>query len=313
MDRKPSGQNCCKHIRLLRATRTWLCSALRLPTVNAATLYKRVTPPEDIESKEESSRQNDEDNLHTEVVVDDSEKQINTTTSGRLSKEQIQVYVEKEIQMTGWERIKQAYTVDPMTEYMPSEIVDLALMVAASFALGCTYGGIPALRLGKKRYVEKSQAVAYETRFHAVSESYNASSRGLVRYGWRWGWRVALVATSFQFISTCLSLYRYKVDMLNYGVAAGATGMMYRCNLGIRGMIGGGVAGLIVGIPAGVSLLFIHRLAGENSLERAVRMRADHMIGLQQQVDSSREQTAEAIASMKRWLEEKEKNEDSKR
>ena len=53
-------------------------------------------------------------------------------------------------------------------KYCPVECFDLILTSASGFLIGALYGGFPALRLGKKRYIDVSQGAAYETRFHAI-------------------------------------------------------------------------------------------------------------------------------------------------
>ncbi|XP_038069560.1 complex I assembly factor TIMMDC1, mitochondrial-like isoform X2 [Patiria miniata] len=179
---------------------------------------------------------------------------------------------------TGWDRIKQAYTADPETHEIPRELYELILMTTMGMLMGYAYGGVPASRHARDRYIQKSGAAIYSSRLEATGASYNAGVRGFIRYGYRWGWRIAFLAAGFQGISTCMSLYRDKQDITNYVSAAMVTGSLYRFNLGLRGLVGGAFAGAVVGIPAGLILMGAQKLQGETTLEKNKRVRQEKAI-----------------------------------
>nr|XP_054749708.1 complex I assembly factor TIMMDC1, mitochondrial-like [Lytechinus pictus] len=105
--------------------------------------------------------------------------------------------------------------------------------------------------------------------------SYNAASRGMIRYGFRWGWRTAILAGCYHGISTSLAVYRDKQDMICYTVAGVSTGVLYRINLGLRGMVGGAFVGGLLGIPCGALLLGFQHVMGETFIEKHRRVRAE--------------------------------------
>ncbi|XP_071784108.1 complex I assembly factor TIMMDC1, mitochondrial-like isoform X2 [Asterias amurensis] len=182
---------------------------------------------------------------------------------------------QEERKETGWDRVKEAYTYDKDNRYLPRELHELVLMAVLGMAGGYVYGGVPASRHARERYIEKSNAAIYSSRLEATGASYNAGTRGLIRYGYRWGWRTAVLATGFHGISTCLGLYRDKQDLTNYVSAAAITGSLFRFNLGLRGLVGGAFVGVLVGLPAGLALLGVQKMQGETFLEKNKRLRRE--------------------------------------
>ncbi|XP_002738575.1 complex I assembly factor TIMMDC1, mitochondrial-like [Saccoglossus kowalevskii] len=158
---------------------------------------------------------------------------------------------------------------------LSDEMDDVLRFSLGAFALGFVYGGLPASSLLRRRYIEKSQGEVYSHRVDAARQSQHAGVRGLIRYGWRWGWRVAALAGMFQGGSLIIALYRNKVDVLNYIAAAGISGSLYKTALGPRGMVAGGILGAVLGVPVGFSLVSLQKLAGEDVLEKFRRMKRD--------------------------------------
>ena len=111
MEKSQNEKHCCKYLTFMQAVRSRLCTALSFPTVNAATLYKRVTPPEEIsnDSEEETIKEIKTDHFETETEVNESK--TDTKVKSELEQE-IEKYAARDAQMTGWERIKQAYEKD---------------------------------------------------------------------------------------------------------------------------------------------------------------------------------------------------------
>lgn len=146
--------------------------------------------------------------------------------------------------------------------------------VVAALA-GLIYGGLPAARLARQRYIQASQAEIYTSRVDAVRSAHNAAIRGFVRYGWRWSWRVAAFVTLFNSVSTGLSVYRDKYALSHYAVAGAVTGGLFRLNLGLGGLVAGTVIGAVLGIPTGALIISMQSLAGESSIERRRRERRE--------------------------------------
>ncbi|CAG5933606.1 complex I assembly factor TIMMDC1, mitochondrial [Menidia menidia] len=175
---------------------------------------------------------------------------------------------------TGWERIKDLFDRDEMQKY-PEELTNVMKCGVTGAFVGFVYGGMPAARSARLRYIQVSQAEVYTNRVEAVRSAHNAAIRGFVRYGWRWSWRVSLIVTLFSSVNTGLSVYRDK-DALSNHIAAGAVTVgLFRLNLGLRGLVAGSVIGAVLGIPVGGLVIGLQSLTGESFRERRRRERRE--------------------------------------
>ncbi|XP_056157344.1 complex I assembly factor TIMMDC1, mitochondrial [Lampris incognitus] len=175
---------------------------------------------------------------------------------------------------TGWERIKDLFDRDETLKY-PEELTNVIKSGAAAALIGLVYGGMPAARHARQRYIQLHQAEIYTSRVDAVRSAHNAAIRGFVRYGWRWSWRVAAFVTLFNSISTGLSVYRDEYSLSHYVAAGAVTGGLFRLNLGLMGMIGGTVIGAVLGFPTGALIISMQNMAGEPFQDRRRRERRE--------------------------------------
>ncbi|XP_028288586.1 complex I assembly factor TIMMDC1, mitochondrial [Parambassis ranga] len=175
---------------------------------------------------------------------------------------------------TGWERIKELFDRSGTQKY-PEELINVINCCTFGAIAGFIYGGLPAARHARQRYIHVSQAELYTNRVDAVRSAHNAAIRGFVRYGWRWSWRVSVIVTLFNSVCTGLSVYQDK-DAVSHHVAAGAvTGGLYRLNLGLRGLVAGSIIGALLGAPAGALVIGLQSLTGETTRERRRRERRE--------------------------------------
>ncbi|XP_072318062.1 complex I assembly factor TIMMDC1, mitochondrial [Eucyclogobius newberryi] len=175
---------------------------------------------------------------------------------------------------TGWDRIKDLFERHPTRQY-PEEITNVVKSAAVAAVAGLFYGGLPAAREARKRYIQMSQAEIYTGRVEAVRLAHNAAIRGFVRYGWRWSWRVAAFVTLFNTVSTGLSVYRDKSPVSHFAAAGAVTGGLFRLNLGLGGLVAGSVIGAVLGIPAGLMIISMQSLSGETIRKRRQRERRE--------------------------------------
>uniref|UniRef100_A0A3Q4AMX1 Complex I assembly factor TIMMDC1, mitochondrial n=1 Tax=Mola mola TaxID=94237 RepID=A0A3Q4AMX1_MOLML len=173
---------------------------------------------------------------------------------------------------TGWARIKDLFDRD-VTQRYPEELTNVIKSGVVAALLGLIYGGLPAARHARQRYIQTSQAEIYTSRVDAVRSAHNAAIRGFVRYGWRWSWRVGAFVTLFNSISTGLSVYRDKYTLSHYTAAGAVTGGLFRLNLGVRGAVAGTIIGAV--LPTGALIISIQSLAGEAARERRRRERRE--------------------------------------
>ncbi|XP_074483763.1 complex I assembly factor TIMMDC1, mitochondrial [Sebastes fasciatus] len=173
---------------------------------------------------------------------------------------------------TGWDRVKDLFDRDATQRY-PEEVTNVIKSGAVAALAGLFYGGLPAARDARQRYIQVSQAEMYTSRVEAVRSAHNAAIRGFVRYGWRWSWRVAAFVTLFNSVSTGLSVYRDKSTISHYAAAGAVTGGLFRLNLGLGGLVAGTIIGAVLGIPTGALIMSMQSIAGETARERRRRER----------------------------------------
>ncbi|KAF1371681.1 hypothetical protein PFLUV_G00270970 [Perca fluviatilis] len=175
---------------------------------------------------------------------------------------------------TGWDRIKDLFDKDVKQRY-PEELTNVIKSGVVAALAGLLYGGLPAARHARQRYIQVSQAEIYTSRVEAVRSAHNAAIRGFVRYGWRWSWRVAAFVTLFNTVSTGLSVYRDKYSLSHYAAAGAVTGGLFRLNLGLGGLVAGTIIGAVLGIPTGALIISMQSISGETARERRRRERRE--------------------------------------
>ncbi|XP_029304172.1 LOW QUALITY PROTEIN: complex I assembly factor TIMMDC1, mitochondrial [Cottoperca gobio] len=175
---------------------------------------------------------------------------------------------------TGWDRIKNLFDIDAAQKY-PEELTNVIKSGAVGGLAGLLYGGLPAARHARQRYIQVSQAEMYTCRVEAVRSAHNAAIRGFARYGWRWSWRVAAFVSLFNSVSTGLSVYRDKYALSHYTAAGAVTGGLFRLNLGLRGLVAGTIIGAVMGFPTGALIISMQSMTGETARERRRRERRE--------------------------------------
>ncbi|XP_068612551.1 complex I assembly factor TIMMDC1, mitochondrial isoform X2 [Brachionichthys hirsutus] len=175
---------------------------------------------------------------------------------------------------TGWDRVKDLFAKD-VTQWYSDELTDVIKSGLFAGAVGFLYGGLPAARSARQRYIQASQAELYTSRVEAVRSAHNASIRGFLRYGWRWSWRVAALVVVFNSVNTGLSAYRDKSSLSHYAAAGAVAGGLFRLTLGLRGFVAGAIIGTALGIPSGALIIGMQALTGEDVRARRKRERRE--------------------------------------
>lgn len=179
-----------------------------------------------------------------------------------------------ELAEAGWDRIRELFDRSEMQQY-PEEVTNVVKSGLMAAVVGMCYGGIPAARYARQRFIEQSQAEVYHSRVDAVRSAHNAAIRGFVRFGWRWSWRVAAFVTLFNTVSTGMTVYRDKHALSHYAAAGAITGGVFRLNLGLGAVLAGTTIGAFLGLPAGALIMAMQKLTGETIQERRRRERRE--------------------------------------
>uniref|UniRef100_A0A8D1Y8K9 Complex I assembly factor TIMMDC1, mitochondrial n=1 Tax=Sus scrofa TaxID=9823 RepID=A0A8D1Y8K9_PIG len=168
---------------------------------------------------------------------------------------------------SGWDRLRELFVKDEQ-QRTSKELQDIYKAAISAGIIGWAYGGIPAFIHAKQHYIEQSQAEVYHNQFDAVHSAHRAATRGFIRYGWRWSWRTTLFVTIFNTVNTGLNVYRNKNALSHFVIAGAVTGSLFRINLGLHGLVAGGLIGALLGTPIGSLLMAIQKYCGETVQER---------------------------------------------
>ncbi|CAD7670778.1 unnamed protein product [Nyctereutes procyonoides] len=173
---------------------------------------------------------------------------------------------------SGWDRLRDLFVKDEQ-QRTSKELENIYKAAVSAGIIGWAYGGIPAFIHAKQRYVEQSQAEVYHNRFDAVQSAHRAATRGFIRYGWRWSWRTTVFVTIFNTVNTGLNVYRNKNALSHFVIAGAVTGGLFRINLGLHGLVAGGIIGALLGAPVGSLLMAFQKFYGETVQERTQKDR----------------------------------------
>ncbi|XP_062959854.1 complex I assembly factor TIMMDC1, mitochondrial [Cynocephalus volans] len=168
---------------------------------------------------------------------------------------------------SGWDRLLELFVKDEQ-QRTSKELDNICRAAVSAGIIGWVYGGIPAFIHAKQRYIEQSQAEIYHNRFDAVQCAHRAATRGFIRYGWRWSWRTTVFVTVFNTVHTGLNVYRNENTLSHFVIAGAVTGSLFRINLGLRGLVAGGIIGALLGTPIGSLLMALQKYCGETVQER---------------------------------------------
>ncbi|XP_054428288.1 complex I assembly factor TIMMDC1, mitochondrial [Pteronotus mesoamericanus] len=168
---------------------------------------------------------------------------------------------------SGWDRLRELFVKDEQ-QRTSKELENIYRAAVSAGIVGWAYGGIPAFIHAKQRYIEQNQAEIYHNRLDAVQSAHRAATRGFIRYGWRWSWRTTVFVTIFNIVNTGLNVYRDKNALSHFVIAGAVTGSLFRINLGLHGLVAGGIIGALLGTPIGSLLMALQKYYGETVQEK---------------------------------------------
>ncbi|XP_045145517.1 complex I assembly factor TIMMDC1, mitochondrial-like [Echinops telfairi] len=182
---------------------------------------------------------------------------------------------------SGWDLLRELFIKDDQ-QRTSEELQNICKAAVSAGIIGFVYGGVPAFVHAKQCYVEQSQADIYHNRFDAVQAAHCAATRAFIRYGWRWRWRTAAFMTTFNSVTTGLNVYRNKNALSHFVIAGAVTGSLFRINLGLRGLMAGGIIGALLGTPIRSLLMLLQRYCGETVQQRKEK---DHKVLHERQLE----------------------------
>ncbi|KAJ8974028.1 hypothetical protein NQ317_001816 [Molorchus minor] len=170
-------------------------------------------------------------------------------------------------QESGWDRVKHIFELDEF-DTMSSEAVSVMQVGALSMFIGALYGGVIHSRPAYMEFMRNNQATSFKNHLEAKRALQDKVTLSFGKGAFKWGWRLSLFSTSFVGISTIIQAYRGKCGILEYVIAGGTSGFLYKFNAGPRAWIVGGGLGSVLGLCCGVITIGLLKLTGV-SMEEA--------------------------------------------
>lgn len=190
----------------------------------------------------------DNDSEPAPVLLDHFENPIPNVA---VPKSEIRSILEKE---TGTQRLKAMYNIlgrDKISEDLRF-CTSVPLYVAA-VTFGFT-AGIGA-KQGRDRFIERNKATKFETQFKATRASLDQTFVSGLRTGFRWFAKTAIFSGIFLFTSSSIAVYRNESSIREYIAGGSLTAAILRSNLGLRGVVSGGIIGGFLGLISGSLIL----------------------------------------------------------
>lgn len=193
------------------------------------------------------------------------------------------------------DRLRSLFTIRYGDE-LPEELNDFTTTVCAATMVGFLFGGMIGARHAGDKYIAMNHSAKFTSVMQAQRELHGAAMLGFVRQGSKWGWKMGLFAGIFSGTLLLMSVYRDKVDFVNYTTAGAMTGGLFRVRAGIKPAIGGTVLGTLLSLPAGVLLQGLDRLlVGKQQHEKMRRMKFNARRRKEEEWQSKLEATTRVI------------------
>ncbi|KAL9893743.1 RPII140-upstream gene protein isoform X1 [Glossina fuscipes] len=162
---------------------------------------------------------------------------------------------------SGYDRVKDIFKIDEFGT-ISAELNSVYQAGFLGFLVGAIYGGIVQSRAAYMNFMENNQATAFKSHLDAKRKLQNEFTVSFAKGGFKWGWRVALFTTSYCGIVTMISVYRGKSSLYEYLTAGLISGALYKVNMGLKGMVAGGIIGGALGSLGGVASLLLMSMSG---------------------------------------------------
>nr|CAD7396951.1 unnamed protein product [Timema cristinae] len=128
--------------------------------------------------------------------------------------------------------------------------------------LGVIMGGWYRTKDTYLNFIERNQATVFRDHLDAKKKLQDQVTINFAKGAFYWGWRLGLFTSTYVLITTSISVYRGKSSILEYLAAGCITGSCFKMNMGVKGMVVGGLLGSALGGLAGGISLAIFSITG---------------------------------------------------
>ncbi|XP_036354563.1 RPII140-upstream gene protein isoform X2 [Octopus sinensis] len=181
-----------------------------------------------------------------------------------ISELDIQKFLSSE---TGWYRLQKMYSKDIQGNYSP----ELNFIGSSLFKIGlltfcvCSFVGG---REASDKFIKDNNASVFRTKFQANRMLTDRVVLAGMKSGVFWSYRTCFFSSVFLLLSQSIAVYRNKSSVWEYLIASGITGMLLKVNLGLRGMVSGGIFGSLMGLCGGSIIYGFMVLTNETQDQR---------------------------------------------
>merc|ERR550532_2401834 len=123
--------------------------------------------------------------------------------------------------------------------------------------LGLCYGSYSESAKVYRIFLEQNKYTMFQHPREAQRALQDRVVLAMMQGGWKFGWRFSLVSATFLSVTQSLTVIRNSINPLDYAAGGLAMGVVYRFNMGPRGMVGAGMAGGIYGLGTGLIVSWI--------------------------------------------------------
>ena len=200
----------------------------------------------------------------------------------------VQEYYKGDREGYNWRtRLKMMWRVDEWGFPSP-ELDNVKWTTQIGFFSGAAYGAFHESAKVQRIFLEQSKYTMFQHPREAQRAMQDRVTLAMVQGGWRAGWRMGLLGFTFSAVAQSLTAVRNYINPLDYAVAGGVMGAVYKVGMGPKGMIGAGVGGALLGLQGGVLVWGLQKLSGITVAERW------HLDYLQQQ-EQNREEASKKV------------------
>jgi len=164
-------------------------------------------------------------------------------------------------------RLKMMWRVDEWGLLSP-ELDNVKWTTQFGFFSGAAYGAFHESAKVQRIFLEQNKYTMFQHPREAQKAMQDRVALAVFQGGWRAGWRMGLLGFTFSAVAQSLTAIRNYVNPLDYAVAGGVMGAVYKVGMGPKGMIGAGVGGALLGLQGGVLVWGLQKLTGITVAER---------------------------------------------
>jgi len=134
--------------------------------------------------------------------------------------------------------------------------------------LGLCYGSYGESAKVYRIFLEQNKYTMFQHPREAQRALQDRIVLAMIQGGWRAGWRMGVLAFTFTAVCQSLTVVRQYINPLDFALAGGVMGGVYKLHMGPRGMVGAGLAGSLLGLQSGFMIAGLQLLSGQTVEER---------------------------------------------